>query len=393
MDKRGEGLSDGHGVLATYEDAIDDVRRVLDTVGSHRAVILVSTDACPLGLLFAATQPDRVAGLVCREGWASLFDNGDAQREPSDRSEMLGGMLDLCRREWGQGGFLSTAVIGAPDPAALRSTAARWERAVASPRRAEERIVMFGATDVRSALPLVSCPTLVVNHRGDFLYAPTLGRFVAEHVANGTFVELPYDGIYSWNGEAEHAALDLAEQFVRDQLGVASASGQRSLMTVLFTDIVESTRQARQAGDESWRRRLNRFEADSVLLIRRYRGTTVKTTGDGILATFDGPGRAAEAALSVAENASSLGIEIRAGLHTGEIERRGDDIGGIAVHLASRIQSVAEPGEIVVSGTVVDLTIGSRFTFEPRRAATLKGFDREFPLFTLCRPGVQLQPT
>jgi class 3 adenylate cyclase len=124
-----------------------------------------------------------------------------------------------------------------------------------------------------------------------------------------------------------------------------------------------------------------------VLLIGRHRGTTVKTTGDGILATFDGPGRAAEAALSVAENASSLGIEIRAGLHTGEIERRGDDISGIAVHLASRIQSVAEPGEIVVSSTVVDLTIGSRFTFEPRPAATLKGFDREFPLFTLCRPG------
>jgi class 3 adenylate cyclase len=383
MDKRGEGLSDGRGVLATYEDAIDDVRCVLDAVGSDRTVILVSTDACPLGVLFAATHPERVAGLVCREGWANIFNSG--QGAPSDRTEMLGDLLDLCRREWGQGGFLSVAVSGAPDAAVLRSTAARWERAVASPRRAEERLMVFGASDVRSALPLVSCPTLVVNNRGDFLYRPELGRFVAEHVAHGTFVELPYDGIYSWDGEAEHAALDRVEEFVRDQLGLASVSAQRSLMTVLFIDIVESTRQARASGDESWRRRLHRFEADSVSIIGRHRGSTIKTTGDGILATFDGPGRAVEAALGLVENASSLGIEIRAGLHTGEIERRGDDIGGIAVHLASRIQSTAGPSEVVVSSTVVDLTIGARLTYEPRPAATLKGFDREFTLYTASR--------
>ena len=163
---------------------------------------------------------------------------------------------------------------------------------------------------------------------------------------HGTFVELPYDKIYSWSGEAEHAALDHVERFVREELGVATASAQRLLMTVLFTDIVESTRAAREAGDEAWRRRLNRFEADAALIVGRRRGTLVKTTGDGILATFDGPGRAVEASIALRDHARSLGLELRAGLHTGEIERRADDISGLAVHLASRVQSVAAPGEI-----------------------------------------------
>lgn len=243
---------------------------------------------------------------------------------------------------------------------------------------------MFGHTDVRSVLPLVSCPTLVVHNRGDFGYPPELGRFVAEHVAHGTFVELPYDKIYSWSGEAEHAALDHVERFVREELGMPGASAHRHLMTVLFTDIVDSTRTAREVGDQAWRRRLNRFEADTAMIVRRERGTVIKTTGDGIVATFDGPGRAVEASLAVRDHARSLGLEVRTGLHTGEIERSADDIGGLAVHLASRVQSVAAPGEVVVSRTVVDLTIGSDRVYEPRATEDeLKGFDRSFALFTV----------
>jgi class 3 adenylate cyclase len=385
MDKRGEGLSDGHRALTTFEDAIDDVRCVLDAVGSDRAVIMVGTDACPLGILFAATHPDRVAGLVCREGWARPFSDADETiQSEGPRTEFMRVLLDLCRREWGTGGFLSITVDGAPDDRTLRLAAARWERSVATPRRAEQRFWMFGHTDVRSVLPLVSCPTLVVHNRGDFGYPPELGRFVAEHVAHGTFVELPYDKIYSWSGEAEHAALDHVERFVREELGVATATTQRLLMTVLFTDIVDSTRTAREAGDEAWRRRLNRFEADTSLIVDRGRGTVVKTTGDGILATFDGPGRAVETSLALRDHARGLGLELRAGLHTGEIERRADDISGLAVHLASRVQSVAAPGEVVVSRTVVDLTIGSDLEYEPRAVEdNLKGFDRSFALFTV----------
>jgi class 3 adenylate cyclase len=386
MDKRGEGLSDGHRGLATYEDAIDDVRCVLDAVGSDRAVILVGTDACPLGILFAATHPDRVAGLVCREGWARPFVVADESiQSEGPRTEFMRQLLDLCRREWGTGGFLSITVDGAPDEKTLRSAAARWERSAATPRRAEERFWMIGHTDVRSVLPLVSCPTLMVHNRGDFGYPPELGRFVAEHVAYGTFVELPYDKIYSWNGEAEHAALDHVERFVREELGVGTATAQRLLMTVLFTDIVDSTRTAREAGDEAWRRRLNRFETDTAIIISRRRGTVIKTTGDGIMATFDGPGRAVEASVALRDHARSLGLELRAGLHTGEIERRTDDISGLAVHLASRVQSLAAPGEVVVSSTVVDLTIGSGLEYEPRVIEDdLKGFDRTFSLFTVC---------
>jgi class 3 adenylate cyclase len=224
----------------------------------------------------------------------------------------------------------------------------------------------------------------MVHNRGDFGYPPAWGRYVAEHIADATFVELPYDKIYSWTGEAEHAALDHVERFVREELGVPTASGQRQLMTVLFTDIVDSTRAAREAGDDAWRRRLNRFENDTALIIGRQRGTLVKTIGDGILATFDGPARAVDATIAMRDHARSLGFEIRAGIHTGEIERRADDISGLAVHLASRVQNVAAPGEVVVSRTVVDLTIGSSIEYEPRAIETdLKGFDRGFALFTV----------
>jgi class 3 adenylate cyclase/pimeloyl-ACP methyl ester carboxylesterase len=385
MDKRGEGLSDGHGRLATFEDGIDDVRCVMDAAGSERAVIMVSTDACPLGILFAATYPDRVAGLVCREGWARPFSGTDESMEADGpRTAFMRGLLDLVRREWGTGGFLSITVDGAPDEETLRAAAARWERSVATPRHAEERFWMFGYTDVRAVLPLVSCPTLVVHNRGDFGYRPEWGRYVAEHVAQGTFVELPYDKIYSWTGEAEHAALDEVERFVCDELGAAAAPAKRQLMTVLFTDIVDSTRTARDAGDDTWRQRLSRFESDTALIVGRYRGTVIKTTGDGVVATFDGPGRAVEASIAVRDHTRGLGLQLRAGLHTGEIERRANDISGLAVHLASRVQSVAAPGEIVVTRTVVDLTIGSGVEYEPRaREEHLKGFDRPFALFTV----------
>jgi class 3 adenylate cyclase len=385
MDKRGEGLSDGGGRLATFEDALDDVRCVLDAVGSERAVVLVSTDACPLGILFAATYPDRVAGLVCREGWARPFSSEDESiQSDGPRTAFMRQLLELVRREWGTGGFLSITVDGAPDEQTLRSAAARWERSVATPRRAEERFWMFGHTDVRAVLPLVSCPTLVVHNRGDFGYPPEWGRFVAEHVADGTFVELPYDKIYSWTGEAEHAALDHIERFVREELGVTAASSHRLLMTVLFTDIVDSTRSAREVGDEAWLRRLNRFETDSALIVGRRRGTVVKTTGDGILATFDGPGRAVEASIELRDQAKGLGFDLKAGLHTGEIERWGDDIRGLAVHLASRVQSAAAAGEIPVTRTVVDLTIGSDLAYEPRTLdEDLKGFDRSYTLFAV----------
>jgi class 3 adenylate cyclase len=200
----------------------------------------------------------------------------------------------------------------------------------------------------------------------------------------GTFVELPYHKIYSWTGEAEHAALDHIERFVREELGLAGPPEHRQLLTVLFADIVESTRAASEAGDEAWRRRLNRFETDAGMIIGRRRGRVVKTTGDGLLATFDGPGRAVEAARDLRNHARTLGLELRSGLHTGEIERRGDDISGLAVNLASRVQGVANPGEVVVTRTVVDLTIGSGVDYEPRRTEhNLKGFDRTFALFTV----------
>jgi class 3 adenylate cyclase len=386
MDKRGDGLSDRQGRLATFQDGVDDVRCVLDAVESERAVILVSSDACPLGILFAATYPDRVAGLVCREGWARPFSGTDSIDAESPRTAFMRDLLGLVRREWGTGGFLAITVDGAPNEEMLRAAAARWERRAATPRHAEERFWMFGHTDVRAALPLVTCPTLVLHNRGDFGYRPEWGREVAEHVQSGSFVELPYDKIYSWSGEAEHAALDHVERFVREELGVTVETAQRVLLTVLFTNIVESTREARAVGDEVWRRRLHRFEVDASAIVKRRRGSLVKSTGDGIVATFDGPGRAVDASVALREHARSLGLELRTGLHTGEIEHRAHDIHGLSVHLASRVQTAAKPGEILVTRTVVDLTIGSGFQWQPRPfAEDLKGFDGSFTLFTLAK--------
>jgi class 3 adenylate cyclase/pimeloyl-ACP methyl ester carboxylesterase len=384
MDKRGEGLSDGHGRLATFEDGIDDVRCVLDAVDSDRAVILVSTDACPLGILFAATYPDRVAGLVCREGWARPFSGEDESIEVEGaRTAFMRDLLELVRREWGTGGFLAITVDGAPDEETLRAAAAGWERRAATRRHAEERFWMFGHTDVRAALPLVSCPTLVVHNRGDFGYPPQWGRYVAEHVACGSFVELPYDKIYSWGGEAEHAALDHVERFVHEALGVAVESAQRLLMTVMFADIVDSTRAARDAGDEVWARRLDRFEADASMIVSRRRGSIVKTTGDGIVATFDGPGRAVDTSLALRDHARSLGIELRTGLHTGEIQRRDDDIAGIAVHIAARVAVLAAPSEVLVSRTVVDLVAGSGIEFTDGGQHELKGVPGTWDLYAV----------
>jgi len=224
----------------------------------------------------------------------------------------------------------------------------------------------------------------MLHNRGDFGYPPEWGRAVADRITNARFVELPYDRIYSWSGDAEHEALDHIERFVGKDLGVTGVSRQRQLMTVLFTDIVDSTRTAREVGDEAWLRRLTRFEKNTALIIRQRRGTVVNTTGDGILATFDGPARAVETSIALREDAKGLGLELRAGLHTGEIERHADGIGGLAVHLAARVQSVAAAGEVVVSRTVVDLTIGSGISYEPRGADDeLKGFDQAFSLFTV----------
>ena len=383
LDKRGEGLSDGLGTLTTYEEAIDDVRAVMDAVGSERAVILVGTDACPLGILFAATYPDRVLGLVCREGWARLTPApGYPGAERFAPEGVPAEHVAAAVRVWGTGGVLARSVGGAPDQETLREVAARWERAVATPRRAGERLALFLATDVRAALALVSCPTLVMSNRGDWMYTPRMGQFVAEHIPHATFIELPYDNMYTWNGQGEHAALDEIERFVSQDLGVGSAPAQRLLMTVLFTDLVDSTRISRELGDTTWRRRLSRLDADAERLVAGRGGTLVKNMGDGILATFDGPGRAVQTALALRDAARGLGLEIRAGVHTGEVERRADDIGGLAVHLASRIQSEAQPGEVLVSSTVVDLTIGSNLRFEPRNTHELRGFDRNFQLST-----------
>ena len=248
MDKRGEGLSDGHGQLATFEDAIDDVRCVLDAVGSERAVVLVSTDACPLGILFAATHPDRVAGLVCREGWARPFSSGDESMDADGpRTAFMRDLLELVRREWGTGGFLSITVDGAPDEHDVAGG-----RGAMGTKRRDATAGRGTILDVRLIPTCVRCCRSCRVRRSWCTTAATsatrpsgVGTSPSTSL-DGTFVELPYDKIYSWTGEAEHAALDHVERFVREELGVGGAPAQRQLMTVLFTDIVESTRAARE---------------------------------------------------------------------------------------------------------------------------------------------------
>jgi class 3 adenylate cyclase len=384
FDRRGVGLSDpvSPATPPTLEQWVEDAIAVLDAVGSERAVVLASADVSSVGLLIAATHPDRVESLIVVNSFARAVVDADyPEGLPAHVvAQTISDGTNLQPADGADDWVFLVAPSAAHDPQFRKW----WEetgRRGASPATALALLRVEMACDVRAILSTIQAPTLVVHMREDPLTPMAAGRYVADHVPGARWVEVPGADDLWWVSDAADVVLDEIEEFVT---GVPSAPPtNRVLSTVLFTDIVASTERAHELGDRRWRELLNRHDSLIRRQLTRYRGREVNTTGDGFVATFDGPARAVECARAIRDAAHQLGIEVRSGVHTGEIELRGDDIAGIAVHIAARVAALAEPSTVWVSRTVTDLVTGSGIRFRDCADHQLKGVPGTWALYAV----------
>jgi class 3 adenylate cyclase len=316
--------------------------------------------------LFAATHPSRTAALVALEGYAG---------------PPAGGVDPELVAMWGTGKFVHVINPDMPWNEEIRATWARQERLAASPSTVALMLPLVAELNVRAVLPTVRVPTLVVQHADDPFIRPVLGKYVADHIPDAKYVELPGRNLYHFVEPWRASFQEICEFLTGHRAEVAD---DRVLATVLFTDIVDSTRRAAEIGDYDWRALLDAHDAVVRAQLSRFRGREVNTSGDGFLAMFDGPQRAIRCAMAIRDAVQALGIEVRAGLHTGECEVRGDDIGGIAVHIGARVSALAGPNDVLVSSTLRDLVIGSGLEFVERGAHELKGVPGEWHLFAVA---------
>jgi pimeloyl-ACP methyl ester carboxylesterase len=371
FDKRGQGLSDRISGAPSLEQRMDDVRAVMDDIGSQRAVIVGFSEGAAMSVLFAATSPERVAQLILFGGFAVA---------PTFRSNDLEEIIAQRVKAWGTGEMMKTVVVSQATSQDAVSQFGKLERLSASPGALRAISLLNAQIDIRPILPTVQVPTLVLHRRTDARIPIEIGRYLAAQIPNARFIEYP-DGDHAfWSGDSE-ALLGDIEEFVTGHRDSASTDLERVLATVLFTDIVDSTRSAAAMGDQAWRRSLDSHDRLAKQMVEKHRGNLVKNTGDGILATFDGPGRAVRCALAFGTAAHQIGLPLRAGLHTGEIEMRGRDIGGIAVHAAARVMAQSQPSEVLVSRVVTDLVAGAGLKFAERGSYELKGLPGRWDLF------------
>jgi class 3 adenylate cyclase len=381
FDRRGVGLSDPVDSATTLEERMDDVRAVMDAAGSERAALFGMSEGAMMCMLHAAAHPERTSALVL---WGAMARSTWAEDYPwaPPKEALLEADEELMSPFWGQGATIDVFSPSlAADPKA-REFQARFERQAASPMRVAQLFEMFLDTDVRETLPLIRTPTLVMHRRGDHAVNYRAARWLAGQIEGSRYVELEGEDHFPWVGEGGADALDAIEEFLT---GVRPGPApERVLATVLFTDIVDSTRLAGELGDRRWRELLERHQEQTRAQLRRFEGREVKTTGDGFLAVFDGPTRAAECARAIVGEMPALGIEVRAGLHAGEVELMGDDVGGIAVHVAARIAALAVGGEVLASRTVRDLSAGSGIEFDSAGRHTLKGVPDEWDVYSVA---------
>ncbi len=373
FDKRGTGLSDRSLGFGSIAERMDDIRAVMDAAGMPRAGLLGVSEGGPLAILFAATYPHRVTKLGLYGTFASWGNADDPEAAGPDVIEMV---APFARDNWGTGRVLPLVIQHVPEE--MIPLLARYERNSCTPKMVEEIMRSNMAIDIREVLSAVSVPTMVAHTKGDPLVPVALGRYLADHIPGARFFEMEGDFHGSW----VHTAIppELIEFVAGDHRPRAP---DRHLATVLFTDIVSSTEHDVRLGDKGWRELLDRHDELARSEIERSQGRLVKTTGDGILATFDGPARAIECAQRMATATGPLGVKMRAGLHTGEVEKRGDDITGLGVVIARRVCDLAETDEVLTSRTVKDLVTGSGITFADRGAHTLKGVPDEWQLYAV----------
>lgn len=378
FDKRGTGLSDRPTGVPTLEDMMDDLGAVLDAVGCERAALIGEADGGPMCALFAATYPERTSALVlygsyARRVWAPDY-------PWAFPPEFHDHVVNVYREKWGREPVgLRTGLPSLADDPSVREWYARAQRYGVSPGAAVAWYRMTTSIDIREILPAIRVPTLVMCRPASVMGSDD-SRYLAEHIEGARYVELPGIDFFGPVGEPE-AYLGEVEEFLTGSRTIVEPD--RILATVLFTDIVGSTEAAARAGDRRWRDILDRHDRIVGGEIERHRGRSVKSTGDGVLAVFDGPARAIRCAQAIRGSMRAFDIQIRAGLHTGEIEVRGEDVGGIAVHIAARVAGMASPDEVLVSRTVKDLVVGSDIGFDHRGSHRLKGVPEEWQLFAV----------
>jgi class 3 adenylate cyclase/pimeloyl-ACP methyl ester carboxylesterase len=383
FDKRGTGLSDRGAAIPSLEERMDDVRAVMDAVGSKQAALLGVSEGGPLSILFAATYPERtlslsIYGSYARRLWASDHPYG---RTAADWE----GVLQRLEREWGGPVAMDIFAPSVADDPQAQAAWANYLRQAASPGAALAIMRMNGEIDVRHVLPAVRVPTLIVHRKGDRLTYIEQARYLATHVAGARLVELEGDNHIPWFGDT-----DALFGAIIDFLSASTQAPEpdRQLATVLFTDIVGATEKAAAVGDSEWRRLLERHHALVRRELVRFRGREVDTAGDGFLASFDGPARAVRCAQAIQSAVrDTLELDLRAGLHTGECEVMDGKLAGLAVHIGARVAALAGPGEVLVSNTVKDLVAGSGLDFAERGQHVLKGVPGRWQLYSAAPAG------
>jgi pimeloyl-ACP methyl ester carboxylesterase len=380
FDKRGMGLSD-RVHFGTLEERMDDIRAVMDAAGSESAALIGVSEGGPLSVLFAATYPERtraliLAGAEVKEEKTDDWPWGEATRE--EMNELLQPEAIVSR--WGKGLFLEQFIPSRSGDENLRAMLGRLQVQSASPTDALAFMRMAFEIDVRDIVPSVNVPTLVVHRTGDRVCNIENGRFLARHIPGAKFIELPGADHSIWTEQSDVIVSEIREFLT----GVREPEDpDRVVATILFTDIVGSTERARELGDRAWRNLLDEHHALVRHELERFRGREIDTAGDGFFATFDGPARAIRSAKAIGESIRTLGVELRAGLHTGEVELAGDAVRGIAVHTGARVAAHAGAGEVLVSQTVKDLVAGSGIEFEDRGTRELKGIPGEWRLYAV----------
>ena len=378
FDKRATGLSDPAAHAPTLEECVDDMRAVMEAAGSERADVFGISEGGTMAMLLAAAHPDRVNALALYGTFARLLEAPDYPSGVS--AQQLGKLAEISTAGWGEGVGLGAWAPSRQNDAELRQWWARLQRVAASPGMVRNIFALYPELDIREVLPAIQAPTLVLHRRGDRMVDIAMGRYLAGHISGAKLVELEGTDHLFFTGDAD-VVLDEIQEFltgVRPQPLV-----ERVLATVLFTDIVGSTQRAADLGDERWLELLHSHDTVVRRQLDRFQGREVNTMGDGFMATFAGPARAIRCATAIRDAVRAIGLEVRAGLHTGEVELSDGDVAGIAVHLAARVAAAAREGEVLVSRTLVDLVAGSGLVFVARGEHTLKGVPGEWELYAV----------
>jgi pimeloyl-ACP methyl ester carboxylesterase len=382
FDKRGTGMSDRvpDANLPTLEQRMDDVRAVMDAAGSQRAALFGHSEGASMAILFAATYPERTAALVTFGAFACRVWHPEYPWAPTTEERQQ--WYDRVQQNWGGDVDVSSLAPSMAHDDGFQRRFSTYQRLSASPGAALALARMNTEIDVRSVLPAIRVPTLILHRIGDRDANIEEGRYIAARIPGAKFLELPGPDHLPWVGD-QGEVVDEIEEFLT---GIRPApEPDRVLATVLFTDIVSSTEHAASMGDKAWRDLLEQHHALVRRELAHFRGQEISTSGDGFFATFDGPARAVRCAVAIRDGVRASGLEVRAGVHTGECERMGDNIGGLAVHIGSRVAGLAGAGEVLASSTVKDLVSGSGIVFEDRGAHSLKGIPGEWRVFRVAQ--------